>query len=117
MLLGWEALIWSGLHAGFRYMSGNIIAAYVPDFNQQMFPDQTTVFAAEASIVGVCGFIASAYIGVICERLFSRVPQIALYTTAIGSIFASVFMALVALARYIRKDSNGGYDPLPLLSI
>ena len=92
-------------------MSGNIVAAYVPDFNQQLFPEQTTVFAAEASIVGVCGFLASAYVGVICERLYTRVPQIALYTTAIGSLFAAAFMTLAVHARYIRRDSNGGYNP------
>ena len=96
-------------------MSGSIIAAYMPDYNQALFPDQPTVFAAEASVVGVCGFVAATYYGVITERLFARLPTISLYTTAIGSIFASGFMALAVFARYVRSDSNGGYSACPYL--
>ena len=100
-----------GLHAGFRFMSGSIIAAYMPDYNQQLFPEQTTVFAAESSIVGVCGFLAATYVGILTERLFARLPEVSLYTTALGSIVAAGFMALAVFARFIRPDANGGYDP------
>ena len=89
-------------------MSGSIIAAYMPDYNQQLFPEQTTVFAAESSIVGVCGFLASAYVGVLTERLFARLPEISLYTTSIGALLAAGFMALAVFARFVRPDANGG---------
>ena len=92
-------------------MSGAVIGAYMPDYNQQLFPDQTTVFAAESSIVGVCGFVAATYVGILTERLFARLPEVSLYTTSIGSILAAGFMALAVYARFIRADSNGGCDP------
>lgn len=98
-------------------MSGAIIGAYMPDYNQQLFPEQTTVFAAESSIVGVCGFLASVYVGALTQRLFVRLPEVALYTTSIGSVVASGFMALAIYARYIRNDPNGGYQPYLLMSI
>lgn len=108
---GKRRLISDALHAGFRFMSGSIIAAYMPDYNQQLFPEQTTVFAAESSIVGVCGFLASTYVGVLTERLFRRLPEVSLYTTSLGSIVASGFMALAVYARFIRNDPNEGYVP------
>ena len=83
----------------------------MPTYNQQLFPEQSTVFAAESSIVGVCGFLASAFVGVLTERLFARLPEISLYTTAIGAIIATGFMTLTVFARRIRSDSNGGYAP------
>ena len=89
-------------------MSGSIIAAFMPDYNQQLFPEQTTVFAAESSIVGVCGFLAATYVGILTERLFNRLPTVSLYTTAIGSLFAAGFMTLAVFARFVRPDSNGG---------
>ena len=104
-------LISDALHAGFRFMSGSIIAAYMPDYNQQLFPEQTTVFAAESSIVGVCGFLASTYVGVLTERLFTRLPEVSLYTTSFGSIVAAGFMTLAVFARFVRNDPNGGYAP------
>jgi hypothetical protein len=96
---------------GFRLMSATIIGAYMPDYNQQLFPEQTTVFAAESSIVGVCGFLASLYVGALTQHLFARLPEVALYTTAIGSVVAAGFMTLVVYARHIRNDPNGGYEP------
>jgi len=98
-------------------MSGSIIAAYMPDYNQQLFPEQTTVFAAESSIVGVCGFLASTYIGILTERLFARLPTVSLYTTAFGSIVAAGFMTLAVFARFVRPDSDGGYDPYHLVNL
>ena len=89
----------------------------MPTYNQLLFPEQSTVFAAESSIVGVCGFLASAYVGVLTERLFTRLPEISLYTTSIGSIVAAGFMTLTVFARHIRSDSNGGYALYPSMSI
>ncbi|CAL5220856.1 g2941 [Coccomyxa viridis] len=94
---------------GFRFMSGSIVAAYMPDYNQQLFPEETTVFAAESSIVGVCGFLAATYVGILTERLFARLPEVSLYTTSLGSIVAAAFMALAVFARFVRPDANGGY--------
>ena len=90
-------------------MSGSIVGAYLPDYTQQANPDQSTVFAGESSIVGVCGFLASVYIGVLCERLFARIPAISLYTTSIGSIAASVFMALAVYSAVIVQASDARY--------
>ena len=98
--------------AGFRFMSGAVIGAYMPDYNQQLFPDQTTVFAAESSIVGVCGFVAATYVGILTERLFARLPEVSLlHDPPSGPILAAGFMALAVYARFIRADSNGGCDP------
>ena len=98
-------------------MSGSIIAAYMPDYNQQLFPEQTTVFAAESSIVGVCGFLASTYVGILTERFFARLPEISLYTTSFGSFVAAGFMALAVFARFVNNDANGGYEPGPSMQV
>ena len=51
-------------------MSASIAGAYLPDYSQQANTGQSTVFAGESSIVGVCGFLAAVYVGVLCERMF-----------------------------------------------
>ena len=90
-------------------MSASIAGAYLPDYSQQANTGQSTVFAGESSIVGVCGFLAAVYVGVLCERLFARTPAISLYTTSIGSIAASAFMALAVYSAVIVQASDARY--------
>lgn len=112
----------AGLCAGFRLMSASIVGAYLPDYSQQANVGQSTVFAGESSVVGVCGFLAACYVGVLCERLFARLPAISLYTTSIGSIVASVLMALAVYSAVLVQASDARYrlsvdgSSLPLLA-
>ena len=104
----------AGMLAGFRMMSATIVGAYMPVYAQLANADQSTVFAAESSVVGVCGFLAAVCAGVLCERLFARIPAISLYTTSIGSIAASVFMALAVYSAAMVQASDARYRPLML---
>ena len=81
----------------------------MPVYAQLANADQSTVFAAESSVVGVCGFLAAVCAGVLCERLFARIPAISLYTTSIGSIAASVFMALAVYSAAMVQASDARY--------
>ena len=90
-------------------MSATIVGAYMPVYAQLANADQSTVFAAESSVVGVCGFLAAVCAGVLCERLFARIPAISLYTTSIGSIAASVFMALAVYSAAMVQASDARY--------
>jgi hypothetical protein len=85
-------------------MGGNQIASYMPDYQAAVFPEKPTVFAAEGSIFGLCGFAASLMCGAVSQRLFARLPAVSLYYTAYGSIGSSVFMAITIFAR----NATGG---------
>lgn len=95
--------------AGFRMASATIVGAYLPVYAQLANAGQSTVFAAESSIVGVCGFLAAVWAGVLCECLFARTPAISCYTTSIGSMAASVFMALAIFSAVIVQASDARY--------
>ena len=46
-------------HAGLRLLPLNLSGAYMPSYYSALYPTQTTVFTAMATIVGVCGILAS----------------------------------------------------------
>jgi hypothetical protein len=90
-------------------MAANQIASYMPDYQAAVFPEKPTVFAAEGSIFGLCGFAASLMCGAVSQRLFARLPAVSLYYAAIGSVGSSVFMAIVIFARSATGgDGNAG---------
>ena len=114
-----SALMLSGMFAGFRMMSTSVLAAFLPDYSQQAFMHQPTVFAAESTVLGFCGFLSAILIGMLCERLFVRMPAVSLYTSCIGALAASVFMALTLFATLLLRTSNARYgvDTAPVESL
>ena len=114
-----NALMPSGMSAGFRMMSSSVLAAFLPDYSQQAFRHQPTVFAAESTVLGFCGFLSAILIGMLCERLFVRMPAVSLYTSCIGALAASVFMALTLFATLLLRTSNARYgaDTAPVESL
>lgn len=45
--------------AGLRLLPLDLSGAYMPSYYSALYPSQTTVFTAMASIVGICGLLAS----------------------------------------------------------
>ena len=113
-----SVLMSSGMSAGFRMMSTSVLAAFLPDYSQQAFMHQPTVFAAESTVLGFCGFLSAIFIGMLCERLFVRMPAVSLYTSCIGALAASVFMALTLFVTPLLRTSNARYgaDTAPVES-
>ena len=58
---------------------------------------------------GVLWVLSAILIGMLCERLFVRMPAISLYTSCIGALAASVFMALTLFATLLLRTSNARY--------
>ncbi|BDA47318.1 hypothetical protein COCOBI_10-1640 [Coccomyxa sp. Obi] len=98
------------LATGLRSIPEDMTQAYMPSFYSALYPEQTTVFTAVSTIVGLGGLTASFIYGGICQRYYTRLPTISLYTTAIGAIIAAVCVAILITSRLIAgDDSNKGY--------
>ncbi|BDA47320.1 hypothetical protein COCOBI_10-1660 [Coccomyxa sp. Obi] len=102
----WLLLIATGL----RNIPGDMTGAYMPNFYSAVYPDEATVFTAVSTIVGLCGLAAAFIYGAICQRFFTRLPTISLYTTAFGAMFAAAAVAVSVASRLIAGDvSTKGY--------
>ncbi|KAK9904809.1 hypothetical protein WJX75_002922 [Coccomyxa subellipsoidea] len=92
---------------GIRMNAGHLVLAYMPPYFDNLYPNQKTLDATFATVVGVFAFTSSVIIGIICERNIEKRPWMALYTGAIGGVGGCAFFMLSLWSRKIAGD--GGY--------
>ncbi|BDA47321.1 hypothetical protein COCOBI_10-1670 [Coccomyxa sp. Obi] len=95
---------------GLRTIPIDMSAAYMPSYYSALYPDQTTVFTAMSTIVGLGGLSASFIYGAVCQRFYTKLPTVSLYTTAIGAIIAAGCVAMSVTSHLIAgNNSDKGY--------
>ncbi|BDA47322.1 hypothetical protein COCOBI_10-1680 [Coccomyxa sp. Obi] len=95
---------------GLRNIPEDWSGAYMPSYYSAEYPDQKTVFTAMSIIISLGGLSASFIYGAVCQRFYTKLPTISLYTTAIGAIIAAGCVALSVTSHLIAgNNSEEGY--------
>ncbi|CAL8472225.1 g11767 [Coccomyxa elongata] len=95
---------------GLRNIPEDWSGAYMPSYYSAEYPDQKTVFTAMSIIISLGGLSASFIYGAVCQRYYTQLPTISLYTTAIGALIAAGCLAMSVTSHLIAgNDSDKGY--------